>query len=80
MADYLVVLRREILQLSRACGAVHPALVTPAHLELLDGRFGSRTVAEMFDYAPGWAEPSPARAAEVAALMAGEPTPAAAVA
>ncbi|MFN8133406.1 MAG: FMN-binding glutamate synthase family protein [Solirubrobacteraceae bacterium] len=78
MADYLVVLRREILQLSRACGAPHPALVPAGRLELLDGRFGARTVAEAFEYAPGWAEPSPGRAAAIAALMAGEPAPAAA--
>ncbi len=76
VADYLVVLRREVMQLSRACGAIHPALVTPDRLELLDGRFGSRSVAEVFGYEPGWTAPSPQRAAEIAALMAGPSEPA----
>jgi glutamate synthase domain-containing protein 2 len=47
LANYVVTLRKEILALSRACGVPHPSLVTPHQIEILDGRFGSRTVADL---------------------------------
>jgi len=48
LANYMVTLRKELLILSGACGVTHPALVDPAQLEMLDDRFGSKTVAEVF--------------------------------
>ena len=48
LANYIVSLRKELLALSRACGVEHPSLVSSGQLELLDGRFGSSTVAELF--------------------------------
>ena len=50
LANYVVALRKELLALSRACGVPHPALITADHLELLDSRFGSKTIAELFGY------------------------------
>ncbi len=47
LANYVVTLRKELLALSRACGVPHPSLVTPHQIEILDGRFGSRTVADL---------------------------------
>jgi hypothetical protein len=47
VANYIVTLRKELLALSRACGVDHPARVTPYQIEILDGRFGSRTVADL---------------------------------
>ncbi len=47
VANYIVTLRKELLTLSRACGVSHPSLVTPHQIEILDGRFGSRTVADL---------------------------------
>ena len=47
LANYVVSLRKELLALSRACGVNHPALVTANQLEILDDRFGSRTVADL---------------------------------
>jgi len=49
LANYLVGLRAEILKLSHACGVVHPALVTPEMVELIDEPHKSTTVAELFD-------------------------------
>ena len=43
---------------SRACGVPHPALITADHLELLDSRFGSTTVADLFGYGRGFGLPS----------------------
>jgi len=67
--NYLVQLRKELLQLSRACGVLHPALVTLDHLELTDDRFGARPAAEVFDYEHGWGVPSTADQAELLALL-----------
>ena len=41
LANYVICLRKEILQLSRACGVPHPGLLSGEHIEILDGRFGS---------------------------------------
>ena len=71
-ASYLVQLRKELLQLSRACGAVHPALVTPDHLAFVDDRFASMSAAETFAYEPGWGLPSGADQAAIRLLMAVE--------
>ena len=48
MANYIVNLRKEILSVSRACGFEHPASFTTQHIEILDERFGSQTVGEVF--------------------------------
>ena len=69
LANYVVALRKELLALSRACGVPHPALITADHLELLDSRFGSKTVAELFCYAGGCGVPSDEDAEEVRRLM-----------
>ena len=48
LANYVVSLRKELTALGRACGVEHPSLIRLDQLELLDGRFGSATVAELF--------------------------------
>jgi glutamate synthase domain-containing protein 2 len=69
-ASYLVQVRKELLQLSLACGVPHPALVTLDHLEFVDDRFGTRRAAEVFAYEPGWGLPSPADQGEIRRLVA----------
>ena len=69
LANYVVTLRKELLALSRACGVPHPALMTADHLELLDSRFGSKTIAELFGYGRGFGLPSDVDADEVRRLM-----------
>jgi glutamate synthase domain-containing protein 2 len=54
LAGYIVALRGELYSLARACGVAHPALLGGEHLELLDERFGARSVRELFGYAEGW--------------------------
>jgi glutamate synthase domain-containing protein 2 len=51
LANYIVTLRKEILQLSRACGVAHPSLVTADQCEIIDEKFGSVTVRELFKLA-----------------------------
>ena len=70
LASYVATLRHEILQLTRACGRVHPALVGADQLEILDGRFGSTTATEVFGYRMGWGLPSPGDQQAIQAIMA----------
>ena len=72
LANYVVTLRKEILQVSRACGVVHPALLTPDRLECLDDRFGSRSVVEVFGYEEGWGLPARKDREEIRRIMGDE--------
>jgi hypothetical protein len=68
-ANYISTLRHELLQLSLACGVEHPALVGADRIEVLDGRYGSTTVRELFGYDDGWGFPSAADRATIIELM-----------
>ncbi len=70
MANYIITLRKDVLALSRACGVPHPALITADQLELLDDRFGARTLADLFGYGRGFGLPSPTDCDDVRRLMA----------
>lgn len=59
-ANYVTTLRKELLEVSRACGVEHPALVRPDQIEILDEHFHGRPVHEVFGYEPGWGLPAPA--------------------
>lgn len=67
LANYIVTLRKELLMLSRTCGVPHPALIESDHLEILDGRCGSTTIAELFGYAKGFGVPGAKDRAELEA-------------
>ena len=69
LANYIVTLRKDVLALSRACGVPHPALITADQLELLDDRFGAKTIAEIFGYGRGFGLPSPTDCEQVRRLM-----------
>ncbi|MBT6157762.1 MAG: FMN-binding glutamate synthase family protein [Planctomycetaceae bacterium] len=53
LANYVITLRKELLALSRACGVPHPSLLRPDDVEVLDDRFGSVTVADLFGFPSG---------------------------
>jgi glutamate synthase domain-containing protein 2 len=70
LASYVTVLRKEILQLSHACGVAHPGLIQGDQLEILDSRFGARTVRDLFGYRKGFELPGAAdRAAAESGLI-----------
>ena len=69
LANYVTTLRKEVLALSRACGVVHPALITSEHLEILDAHFGSATLPQLFGYELSYGLPSPDDRATVIELM-----------
>jgi glutamate synthase domain-containing protein 2 len=68
-ASYIVQLRKELLQLSHACGAVHPALVTLDHLEIIGEHFDARPAREVFGYERGWGLPSTEDRDAIVSLM-----------
>ena len=72
-ATYVRALRGELLALARTCGVTHPALVDPGRLEIVTEGFRSAPLHEVFGYEPGWAVPTPARRAEIEALMSERP-------
>jgi glutamate synthase domain-containing protein 2 len=49
-ANYVVSLRKELLQLGRACGVTHPSLISTDHFEILDECFVARSATECFGY------------------------------
>jgi glutamate synthase domain-containing protein 2 len=69
LANYIMTLRQDVLALSHACGVPHPALITADHLELLDDRFGAKTIADLFGYGRGFGLPSAMDCEEVRRLM-----------
>jgi glutamate synthase domain-containing protein 2 len=69
LANYLVTLRKYLLELARACGEVHPALVPLERIEILEG-LSSRSAREVFGYAPGQGLPDEADRAAIREEMA----------
>ncbi|MFO0679449.1 MAG: FMN-binding glutamate synthase family protein [Polyangiaceae bacterium] len=57
LANYLMTLRKEFLQIANACGEVHPALVPLDHFDILHA-FETRPARDVFGYAPGWGLPT----------------------
>ena len=70
LANYIIALRKQLLSLSRACGATHPALVTADQIEIGDGKLGSATAAELFGVEP--APPDAELREKIWQLMAGD--------
>jgi glutamate synthase (ferredoxin) len=72
-ANYIVALRKELLQLARACGVPHPGLVTTEFLDIVDDRFRAKSVAEWFGYEPGWGLPAPEDIEAIREIMEKKP-------
>ena len=58
LANYVLVLRKDLLTLSRACGVTHPAFVSLDHFDVLDDRFGTNAARDVFGYQPDWGVPA----------------------
>jgi glutamate synthase domain-containing protein 2 len=76
-AAYIRTLRGELLALSRASGVRHPALLRPDQIEIVDGRYASVPIANVFGYDPDWSAITPERRAEIEDLIGagGQPPP-----
>ena len=72
LANYIVMLRKEIVQLCRACGYRHPAMMTLDNLEMLQEGFSSISVQECFGLTGTPPTPSAADLAAIEKIMCGE--------
>jgi hypothetical protein len=68
LANYLVTLRKELLQLASACGQPHPALVPLDRFDVVDG-FATRSAREVFGYKETWGLPPEEARFAIRALM-----------
>ncbi len=69
LANYVTVLRKEILRLSRACGVPHPSLVSSHSIEIINDRFQGKSICELFNYEQDWSVPSDKDIEEITELM-----------
>lgn len=69
LANYLVTLRKEVLDLTHAAGHAHPGLVGLDHFEITDDRLGSRPASEVFGIPVAATVPGGKEARAIAALM-----------
>ena len=68
LANYVSVLRREIVALARTCGSPHPAFVTLDQFAFLDGTVMT-PATERFDLLPSWCRPDLDDLEAIAAIM-----------
>lgn len=76
LANYLVTLRKELLQLAGACGQPHPALVPLDRFDIVDG-MSTRGAREVFGYQAAWGLPHAHECDEIRGLMKSAPRSAA---
>lgn len=69
LANYILALRKEILELCHACGVEHPAMITTDQFEILCDTFQSRSVNECFRLQGVNTRPSKEDLAEITAIM-----------
>jgi glutamate synthase domain-containing protein 2 len=62
LANYLMTVRKDLLQLATATGKPHPALVPLDAIALIDSNTHTRNAREAFGYEPGWGLPPPSEA------------------
>ena len=69
LANYLKVLRKEIIRVCHAAGVTHPTLIDSRHVELSDGQLGVRTLESIYGYSAGLRQRGPEWAASIQQLM-----------
>ena len=52
--NYILAMRKELTLLSRACGAKHPCMVSPDHIEIMHHGAEARPLREVLGYEPDW--------------------------
>ncbi len=62
LANYVQMLRKELMRLAAACGEIHPALVPLERLELMRGEWESQPATRVFEYEKHWGLPHPEQA------------------
>jgi glutamate synthase domain-containing protein 2 len=57
-ANYIRSLRRDLLKVSEACGVSHPSLIGIDDLDILNGQEATTPLRAIYQYQPGWGQPS----------------------
>jgi len=73
LANYVATLRKELIQLSRACGVCHPGLVGLDRFEILDDRLRAHPAVEHCRYQPEWGYPGNQDRSLIEEIMGAEP-------
>ncbi|MDZ5663067.1 FMN-binding glutamate synthase family protein [Nocardioides sp. S-58] len=68
-ANYIRSLRRDLLKVSEAIGVVHPGLIGPGDIDILDGTRSAVGLAETYGYDPTWPRLGPRLVEEIQSLM-----------
>lgn len=68
-ANYVRSLRRDLLKVSEAVGVVHPGLLAPGDVDVLDGTRTAVGLGETYGYDPTWPRLGAGLVADVEALM-----------
>ncbi len=73
-ANYVSSLRRDLLKVAEAVGVIHPGLIGPDDVDVVDGVRSTRAIREVYGYEPGWGVVGPQLHDDIAALMAPQVT------
>jgi hypothetical protein len=68
-------MRRDLWKVSEAIGVVHPGLISPDDVDILDGLSEHRSLRQVYGYESEWGRLGPDLEREVVALMAAEERP-----
>ena len=68
-ANYVRSLRRDLLKVSEAVGVVHPGLIAPRDVDLLDGTRSAVGLALAYGYDTGWPRLGKDLVTEIEAIM-----------
>jgi hypothetical protein len=68
-ANYIKILRRDLLRVSEACGVEHPALIDADAVEFIDACSSATTLRALYGYQSDWGRPSAADREEIVRLM-----------
>ena len=68
-ANYVRSLRRDLLKVSEAIGVVHPGLISPRDVDLLDGTRSATGLAEAYGYDSSWPRLGKDLVADIEAIM-----------
>ncbi|MEV7642973.1 FMN-binding glutamate synthase family protein [Streptomyces rubiginosohelvolus] len=68
-AMYLRTLRKDLLKVSGAVGVLHPSLITPTDIDILNGDYDARSLGSVYGYKDGWGSLGPELAHEITELL-----------
>ncbi|KQV71577.1 glutamate synthase [Nocardioides sp. Root122] len=68
-ANYIRSMRRDLLKVSEAVGVVHPGLIAPGDIDILDGTRAARGLAETYGYDPDRPRLAPRLVKEIEEIM-----------